>query len=104
MVVDIHSYADSEFSSGMPLNEVVRSPPPASVETVQVTPASKASDPAENAYFERDFRRMYPKLQMITQPEISNLLINASEQLKWVMIFTSPSFAIQSLYFCHTKD
>ncbi|KAG0143066.1 hypothetical protein CROQUDRAFT_135186 [Cronartium quercuum f. sp. fusiforme G11] len=71
-----------EFSSGMPLNEVVRSPPPASATTVQVTPASKASDPAENAYFERDFRRMYPKLEMITQPELSKLLIHAPDQLK----------------------
>ncbi|EGF98223.1 uncharacterized protein MELLADRAFT_40931 [Melampsora larici-populina 98AG31] len=78
-----------EFSSGMPLNEVVRSPPPASVTTVQVTPASKASDPAENDYFKRDFRRMYPKLQMIDQTELSKLLINAPQQLKFVVSYTS---------------
>ncbi|KAH9810203.1 hypothetical protein DFH28DRAFT_903308 [Melampsora americana] len=72
-----------EFSSGMPLNEVVRSPPPASITTVQVTPASKASDPAENDYFKRDFRRMYPKLKMIDQSDLSKLLINAPQQLKF---------------------
>ncbi|PLW43223.1 hypothetical protein PCASD_07019 [Puccinia coronata f. sp. avenae] len=69
-------------SSGMQLNEVFRSPPPASVKTVQVTPASKASDPAENPYHERDFRRMYPRLEMVTQVDVANLLIAAPDRMQ----------------------
>lgn len=78
-----------ESSSGMQLNEVVRSPPPASVETVQVTPASQASDPAENPYHQRDFRRMYPRLEVITQADLANLLITAPERMQ----LPSPSSA-----------
>ncbi|KNZ61635.1 hypothetical protein VP01_1376g2 [Puccinia sorghi] len=69
-------------SSGMQLNEVYRSPPPGSVKTVQVTPASKASDPAENPYHERDFRRMYPRLEMVTQSDLVNLMIAAPERMQ----------------------
>ncbi|KAH9445531.1 hypothetical protein MJO28_012642 [Puccinia striiformis f. sp. tritici] len=69
-------------SSGMQLNEVFRSPPPASVQTVQVTPASKASDLAENPYHERDFRRMYPRLEMVTQTDLASLLIAAPERMQ----------------------
>ncbi|KAA1091707.1 hypothetical protein PGTUg99_010152 [Puccinia graminis f. sp. tritici] len=76
-------------SSGMQLNEVFRSPPPASIKTVQVTPASKASDPAENPYHERDFRRMYPRLEMVTQTDLADLLIAAPERMQYVL--PSPS-------------
>ncbi|OAV93624.1 hypothetical protein PTTG_02976 [Puccinia triticina 1-1 BBBD Race 1] len=78
-------------SSGMQLNEVFRSPPPASVKTVQVTPASKASDPAENPYHERDFRRMYPRLEMVTQTDLASLLIAAPEQMQLPSPSSSPS-------------
>ncbi|KAI8456204.1 hypothetical protein BY996DRAFT_4579910 [Phakopsora pachyrhizi] len=64
-------------------------PPPGSIETVQVTPASKASDPAENPYHERDFRRMYPRLEMIDQSELLNLLLTAPDQLNSTTSLTS---------------
>ena len=38
-------------------------------------PASRASDIAQNAYWQRDFRRMYPKTEVVTQAELATLLI-----------------------------
>jgi hypothetical protein len=37
-----------------------------------------ASDPAQNPYWKRDVRRAYPQLSVITQRELSNLLIEHS--------------------------
>ncbi|MBW0496758.1 hypothetical protein O181_036473 [Austropuccinia psidii MF-1] len=82
-----------ESSSGAPLAIACRSPPPASITTVQVTPASKASDPAQNPYYERDFRRMYPRLEMITQTDLCKLLIRAPEQMKLPAPASKPSLS-----------
>lgn len=40
--------------------------------------AMLASDPAQNPYWKRDVRRAYPQLSVITQHELSNLLIEHS--------------------------
>jgi hypothetical protein len=37
-----------------------------------------ASDPAQNPYWKRDVRRAYPQLSVITQSELSSLLIEHS--------------------------
>lgn len=83
----------SELSSGTGLTGEYRNPQPASRDTLQVTPASKASDPAENPYYGRDFRRMYPKLRPVTQEELATLLIAAPEQLKCVPKPARPTVA-----------
>lgn len=37
-----------------------------------------ASDPAQNPYWKRDVRRAYPQLSVITQTELSSLLVEHS--------------------------
>lgn len=64
-----------EISSGLPLPNLNRWPPPASRPEKYSTPATKASDPAENPYWKRDVRRAYPQLSVVTQSELSSLLI-----------------------------
>ncbi|KAF8320671.1 21 kDa subunit of NADH dehydrogenase [Clavulina sp. PMI_390] len=69
-----------EISSGLPLPDVHRFPPPASRPEVYATPATKASDPAQNPYFQRDARRKYPQLSVVTQSELSQLLLGGPSQ------------------------
>lgn len=38
-----------------------------------------ASDPAENPYWKRDVRRAFPKLSVVTQPELSAFLLQTPE-------------------------
>ncbi|TFL04727.1 NUZM, NADH-ubiquinone oxidoreductase 21.3 kDa subunit [Pterulicium gracile] len=64
-----------EISSGLPLADQNRTPQPASRHELYSTPATKASDPAENPYWKRDVRRAYPRLSVVTQNELSTLLI-----------------------------
>ncbi|GAA5836557.1 hypothetical protein JCM3766R1_001632 [Sporobolomyces carnicolor] len=64
-----------ESSSGNPLPAKFRTPEPASRPEKMSVPSSKASDVAENPYFKRDFRRMYPKTEVVTQGELAKLLI-----------------------------
>lgn len=91
-----------ESSSGNPLPAKFRTPEPASRPEKMSVPSSKASDGqysptyskcpkphrpsltedpspfflvAENPYFKRDFRRMYPKTEVVTQGELAKLLI-----------------------------
>ncbi|TFY78480.1 hypothetical protein EWM64_g5531 [Hericium alpestre] len=64
-----------EISSGLPLQSVNRQPPPASRPEKYSTPATKASDPAQNPYWKRDVRRAYPQLSVVSQPELATLLI-----------------------------
>lgn len=52
-----------------------RWPQPASRPETFTVPASRASDIAQNAYWQRDFRRMYPKTAVVTQAELASLLI-----------------------------
>ncbi|KAH6910427.1 hypothetical protein BKA70DRAFT_1371191 [Coprinopsis sp. MPI-PUGE-AT-0042] len=41
-------------------------------------PTEHPSDPAQNPYWKRDVRRSYPQLSVVTQPELSQLLIEHS--------------------------
>jgi hypothetical protein len=67
------------ISSGLPIASINRYPQPASRPEKYSTPATKASDPAENPYWKRDVRRAYPQLSVVTQAELSTLLIGHSE-------------------------
>ncbi|GAA5987480.1 hypothetical protein JCM11641_003843 [Rhodosporidiobolus odoratus] len=64
-----------ESSSGNPLVASFRQPEPASRSEKFTVPSSKASDVAENPYYKRDFRRNYPKTEIVTQDELAKLLI-----------------------------
>ncbi|KAI1794180.1 21 kDa subunit of NADH dehydrogenase [Ganoderma leucocontextum] len=68
-----------EISSGLPLPSVHRFPPPGSRPEKYSTPASKASDPAQNPYWKRDVRRAYPQLSVVTQSELSTLLLEHAQ-------------------------
>ncbi|KAH8101992.1 NADH dehydrogenase [Phellopilus nigrolimitatus] len=68
------------ISSGLPLAAVNRYPQPASRPEKYATPATKASDPAENPYWKRDVRRAYPQLSVVTQDELATFLLQAPEQ------------------------
>ncbi|KLT40837.1 21 kDa subunit of NADH dehydrogenase [Cutaneotrichosporon oleaginosum] len=65
------------ISSGLPLQDKHRYPPPASRPERYATPATAASDVAFNQYYNRDVRRAYPKTSVVTQAELSALLIAA---------------------------
>ncbi|KAJ3777822.1 NUZM, NADH-ubiquinone oxidoreductase 21.3 kDa subunit [Lentinula raphanica] len=67
-----------EISSGLPLQGINRFPPPGSRPEKYSTPATKASDVAQNPYWKRDVRRAYPQLSVITQTGLSSLLIEHS--------------------------
>ncbi|UZJ52547.1 hypothetical protein CBS101457_001867 [Exobasidium rhododendri] len=69
-----------EISSGLPDPRKNRYPAPGSrPEHAGVAP-SKASDVAANLYFNRDFRRKYPRLEMITQGHLTQLLLASSNE------------------------
>jgi len=70
-----------EISSGLPLAALNRYPQPGSRPEPYATPATKASDPAQNPYWKRDVRRAYPQLSVVTQEELSSFLLQAPEQL-----------------------
>ncbi|GAA5851730.1 hypothetical protein JCM8547_001188 [Rhodosporidiobolus lusitaniae] len=65
----------NESSSGNPLPSHFRQPEPGSRPEKFTVPSSKASDVAENPYYKRDFRRNYPKTEIVTQDELAKLLI-----------------------------
>ncbi|RDB16960.1 NADH-ubiquinone oxidoreductase 21 subunit [Hypsizygus marmoreus] len=67
-----------EISSGLPIQSIHRRPQPGSRPEKYSTPATKASDLAQNPYWKRDVRRAYPQLSVITQSELSSLLIEHS--------------------------
>ncbi|WVO24486.1 uncharacterized protein IAS62_005854 [Cryptococcus decagattii] len=66
-----------EISSGLPLPTENRYPQPASRPETYATPATKASDPAFNPYWKRDTRRSYPQTSVITQSDLSALLLSS---------------------------
>ncbi|KAG6337082.1 hypothetical protein ID866_1993 [Astraeus odoratus] len=68
-----------EISSGIPIAGINRYPPPGSRPEKYSTPATKASDPAQNPYWKRDVRRAYPQLSVVTQTDLTALLIQHSE-------------------------
>lgn len=41
-----------------------------------IPPPAAASDPAQNPYWKRDVRRAYPQLSVVTQTELSTLLLD----------------------------
>ena len=45
-----------------------------------------ASDPAQNPYWKRDVRRVYPQLSVVTQSELSGLLIEHSGVKRCVVL------------------
>lgn len=45
-----------------------------------------ASDPAQNPYWKRDVRRAYPQLSVVTQSELSSLLIEHSMAQSYAMM------------------
>ncbi|KZP34486.1 NUZM, NADH-ubiquinone oxidoreductase 21.3 kDa subunit [Athelia psychrophila] len=67
-----------ELSSGLPIPTMNRYPQPASRPERYSSPATKASDPVQNPYWKRDVRRAYPQLSMVTQSELSQLLLQHS--------------------------
>ncbi|KAG8804533.1 hypothetical protein FRC17_005941 [Serendipita sp. 399] len=64
-----------EISSGLPLPDKHRYPQPGSRPELYSTPATKASDVAQNPYWKRDVRRQYPRLSVITQSDYSQILL-----------------------------
>jgi len=69
-----------EISSGLPLPAINRMPPPGSRPEHAATPATKASDPAQNPYWKRDVRRAYPQLSVVSQSDLARFLLQAPEQ------------------------
>ncbi|TFK89127.1 21 kDa subunit of NADH dehydrogenase [Polyporus arcularius HHB13444] len=82
-----------DISSGLPIAGVHRYPPPGSRPEKYSTPATKASDPAQNPYWKRDMRRAYPKLSVVTQSELSTLLL---DHAKAQQIIAAPNAAEKS--------
>ncbi|CAG7850532.1 SubName: Full=Related to NADH-ubiquinone oxidoreductase 21.3 kDa subunit {ECO:0000313/EMBL:CCA67566.1} [Serendipita indica DSM 11827] len=64
-----------EISSGLPLPDKNRYPQPGSRPELYSTPATMASDVAQNPYWKRDVRRAYPQLSVVTQAEYSKVLL-----------------------------
>ncbi|KAL9941004.1 hypothetical protein V8E36_000492 [Tilletia maclaganii] len=64
-----------EISSGLPDPRTNRYPAPGSRPEKGATPPSKASDIANNLYDARDVRRKYPRLEVITQKRLTELLL-----------------------------
>ncbi|KAG8936789.1 hypothetical protein FRC03_007599 [Tulasnella sp. 419] len=64
-----------EISTGLPLPDVHRYPQPGSRPEKYATPATMASDPAQNPYHKRDVRRAYPQLSVVSQSEMAQLLL-----------------------------
>ncbi|KAG9009406.1 hypothetical protein FRB94_012063 [Tulasnella sp. JGI-2019a] len=64
-----------DISTGLPLVAVNRNPAPGSRPEKYATPATLASDPAQNPYWKRDVRRAYPRLSVVDQSELAQLLL-----------------------------
>ncbi|EIM81167.1 NADH dehydrogenase subunit [Stereum hirsutum FP-91666 SS1] len=95
-----------DISSGLPLAAVNRRPQPASRPEKYSTPATKASDPAQNPYWKRDVRRAYPQLSVVTQSELSTLLIQHSSAPAYVyhIKFILPPRMLTQLAPSETKE
>ncbi|KAF8507468.1 NADH dehydrogenase 21 kDa subunit [Hysterangium stoloniferum] len=68
-----------EISSGLPIVTLHRNPQPGSRPELYATPATKASDPAQNPYWKRDVRRAYPRRSVITQAQLSQFLLQSPD-------------------------
>jgi hypothetical protein len=106
------------ISSGLPLPTVNRNPPPGSRPEKYSTPATKgglcfscvlvidswyasASDPAQNPYWKRDMRRAYPQLSVVTQPNLSTLLIQHSGTPSYAPLICH---ATRIAHLCHVES
>ncbi|CAO1613013.1 unnamed protein product [Parajaminaea phylloscopi] len=69
-----------EISSGLPDPRHHRDPQPGSRTERAATTPSRASDIASNLYYNRDFRRKYPALDMISQEHLTKLLLAAPNE------------------------
>lgn len=67
---------DSKRSSGVPLNEQFRNPPPGANDPRDYDdPVTiPAGDIADNPYWKRDVRRNYPRLSTVNQADVVGLL------------------------------
>ncbi|KAH6696991.1 NADH-ubiquinone oxidoreductase 21.3 kDa subunit [Plectosphaerella plurivora] len=67
---------DPNRSSGVPLNSQFRTPTPGGQDPLAYDdPVTvPAGDIADNAYFRRDVRRAYPRLSVVSQPDVVSLL------------------------------
>ncbi|KIJ49345.1 hypothetical protein M422DRAFT_27703 [Sphaerobolus stellatus SS14] len=68
-----------EISTGLPIPTLHRNPQPGSRPELYSTPATKASDVAQNPYWKRDVRRAYPRLSVVTQTQLSTFLLQSPE-------------------------
>ncbi|KII92382.1 hypothetical protein PLICRDRAFT_102856 [Plicaturopsis crispa FD-325 SS-3] len=93
-----------EISSGVPIAGVNRYPQPASRPEKYATPATKASDPAQNPYWKRDVRRAYPQLSVVSQKDLSTLLIQHSENPSYVAPPSSQAVAHTLIPFCSAVE
>ncbi|KIM30435.1 hypothetical protein M408DRAFT_328033 [Serendipita vermifera MAFF 305830] len=82
-----------EISSGLPLADVHRRPQPGSRPERYSTPSTMASDIAQNPYWKRDVRRVYPQTSVITQEDFSKILI-ASPQAQSITAPDSTSSSV----------
>lgn len=85
---------DREIGTGAPIVEDHRWPQPGSRPEKFTVPSSKASDIAQNPYYLRDFRRMYPSTAILTQPELTTLLIEQGGFTSYVFTPLSSTFPI----------
>ncbi|MCJ1246064.1 hypothetical protein MMC30_003268 [Trapelia coarctata] len=67
---------DPNRSTGIPLNPQYRNPPPGvpAAEAYEDPITLPAGDIAENPYYKRDARRMYPKTSVVRQADVVGLL------------------------------
>ncbi|WVF70550.1 hypothetical protein IAT40_005341 [Kwoniella sp. CBS 6097] len=68
-------FLNPEISSGLPIPTENRYPQPGSRTEKYATPATNASDIAFNPYWKRDARRSYPQTSVITQTQLTSLLL-----------------------------
>ncbi|KIY46204.1 NUZM, NADH-ubiquinone oxidoreductase 21.3 kDa subunit [Fistulina hepatica ATCC 64428] len=73
-----YAVVNPEISSGLPLPGLNRRPQPGARPEKYNTPATKSSDIADNWYYKRDVRRAWPQLSVVTQNQLSTLLIEHS--------------------------
>ncbi|KAH9847142.1 NADH dehydrogenase 21 kDa subunit [Lenzites betulinus] len=89
-----------EISTGLPLPDANRYPQPGSRPEKYATPATKASDPAQNPYWKRDVRRAFPRLSVVTQTELSTLLLDHARAEACVPVIISRSLSLTELHHC----
>ncbi|KAG9303983.1 hypothetical protein G9A89_005893 [Geosiphon pyriformis] len=62
-----------ETNTGVPIVGTYRTPAPGS-QPKYVRPVTKHSDLAQNYYYDRDSRRNYPRLSVLTQKDVAGLI------------------------------